>query len=304
MNSARLESLLKKVLGDYYKSGGDKEAIFHCPFCNHSKKKLNVNLISHAWHCWVCNAKGKSIWTLFRKLKVPESVTSKLDGIIPSKRPSINHKEGELVLLPAEYHRLDKVKNDPEYKNAVSYLKRRGVNKYDILRYNIGYCEEGPFSSMIIIPSYDSDGNLNFYSGRCYYEVDDILLHKNCDASKDVVGFENQINWEMPVVICEGGFDAIAIRINAIPLFGKMFREGLKNKIVRNRPPAIYLALDPDAFKDSIKAAKFFMDNGIKTYIVDLREGDPSEIGHRKFVELKEKAKELTFGKMIEYRLL
>lgn len=304
MSSARLESILKKVLGDYYKSGGGKEAIFGCPFCKHPKKKLNVNLENHNWHCWVCDAKGKSIWTLFRKIKVPESVTSKLDGIIVKKRPSVNHKHDELVLLPAEYQRLDRVKNDPEYKNAISYLKKRGLNKYDILRYNIGYCDEGPFSGMIIIPSYDSAGNLNFYSGRCYYDVDDILLHKNCDASKDIVGFENQINWNMPITICEGGFDAIAARINAIPLFGKILRDGLKYKIVRNRPPAIYLALDPDAFKDSVKAAKFFMDNGIKTYIVDLREGDPSQIGHKRFNELKGKAIELTFGKLIEYRLL
>ena len=52
------------------------------------------------------------------------------------------------------------------------------INKYrphipdhdDILKHNIGYCDEGKYSNRIIIPSYDSDGQLNFFVGRDFYK--------------------------------------------------------------------------------------------------------------------------------------
>jgi hypothetical protein len=44
-------------------------------------------------------------------------------------------------------------------------------------------------------------------------------MHLSSD--KNIIGFENMINWNVPIVLCEGAFDAIAIKRNAIPLFGK-----------------------------------------------------------------------------------
>ena len=48
----------------------------------------------------------------------------------------------------------------------------------------------------------------------------------------------------------------------------------------------IYIALDQDAKKDSIKLAKFLMDNGINVYRIDLKDEDPSKIGFKKFWKL------------------
>ena len=47
---------------------------YHCPFCNHKNPKLEVNLIpnkknENPWHCWVCDTKGKTLHTLFKRLK-------------------------------------------------------------------------------------------------------------------------------------------------------------------------------------------------------------------------------------------
>ena len=46
-------------------------------------------------------------------------------------------------------------------RHVPSYLYKR-LNDKDILKYNIGYCDEGVYSNRIIETSYDSDGQINF----------------------------------------------------------------------------------------------------------------------------------------------
>ena len=90
--------------------------------------------------------------------------------------------------------------SNPSISN-LSYLKRRGLTHEDILKYNIGYCESGLFSNRVIIPSYDENGQLNFFVGRDIY--DSPMKYKNSSTTKDVVGFELFVNWDEPIVLCE-----------------------------------------------------------------------------------------------------
>jgi hypothetical protein len=53
-------------------------------------------------------------------------------------------------------------------RHALAYLKKRNVTKQDILKYNIGYCDSGQYNNMIIIPSYDSTGRLNYFTARSF----------------------------------------------------------------------------------------------------------------------------------------
>ena len=48
------------------------ELLFYCPFCNHHRPKMSVNLDKNVFKCWVCDTKGKSIWRLVRKFGSPE----------------------------------------------------------------------------------------------------------------------------------------------------------------------------------------------------------------------------------------
>ena len=36
--------------------------------------------------------------------------------------------------------------------------------------------------------------------------------YKNPDVSRDIIPFELFINWDLPIILCEGLFDAIAIK--------------------------------------------------------------------------------------------
>ena len=68
-------------------------------------------------------------------------------------------------------------------------------------------------------------------------------------AGYNIIGFDMLCNFNIPVIICEGAFDAISIKRNAVPLFGKRISKSLYKELVRGRVKQIYLALDQDAIK-------------------------------------------------------
>ena len=257
---------------------------FKCPLCNHYKHKLEVDLSTQYWHCWVCNSKGRKLYTLFKKIGATVSQLADLNKYVDSYIP-IKEKVNEHVSLPNEFKLiLNGNKNNPEFRNAIMYLKNRGITRHDIVRYGIGYCESGPYEKMIIIPSYDTNGRLNFFTGRSYYK-DASFKHKNPKVSKDIIGFELFINWNKPITIVEGAFDAIAVKRNAIPLFGKIILDKLKKAIIEKSVKEIYIALDKDAHSKALDICQYFINNGIKVNLVELNDKDPSDLGYKDITE-------------------
>lgn len=307
----RLIALLESVLGVGKKTSGNNYA-FYSPFVEHYKPKLEINVGLNSsgknpWHCWVSDEKGKTIQSLFRKLKVSKSVWEEYNAIFSRKYKytNINDTLNDTIYevqLPKEYIPLWKPSNSIIRKHALNYLEGRGITPTEIVKYEIGYCEEGVYKHKIIVPSYDANGKLNYFVGRSFYDT--THKHKNPDVSKDVVGFEMFINWDLPIVICEGVYDAIAIRMNAIPLFGKSPQSELQMKILSKGVEKVYIVLDGDAFKNALKFAETLMSEDITVYLVELGDSDPSEMG---FEEINKKIKNtepLTFKKLMEYKLV
>ena len=305
MSKFSIITLLESVMGKGKINSNDNVA-FHCPFCHHNKKKMEVNIVTQYWHCWVCNAAGRKLAVLFRKLNVQREKISKLIKLLDDVeyRPTKTSTDTPVLHLPEGYRPLwDLDSTSPEYRNAVYYLKGRGIDIYDILRYRIGYCRKGPYSGKIIIPSYDENASLNYFVARAYYE-EDKWKHKNPPTSKDIVGFELHINWDMPIVLVEGAFDAIAIKRNAIPLFGKTISNTLKKRIVEKGVKQIYICLDQDAKKQALETAEYFMANGIDVYFVDLTSGDPSELGFEKIKRILEMTTKMSTEQLMEQKIL
>lgn len=305
MSKIILTNLLEDVLGKGKLNSNDNVA-FYCPFCNHKKKKLEVNLITQHFHCWICNTSGKKIISLFYKLNISRDKISKLISVL--EKTSVKLKKTstktDVISLPQEFKPLWIIDiNSPEYKNAIFYLKTRNVTIKDILKYRIGYCTAGEFKNKIIIPSYDENGSLNYFVARSFYK-DDTFKHKNPKVSKDIIGFELHINWNIPIILVEGAFDAIAIKRNAIPLFGKTISNTLKKRIIEKNVKEIYICLDNDAKKQSLETAEYFMSNGIDVYFVDLLEKDPSELGFEKVTKQIEMTDIITTTQLLEYKIL
>jgi len=300
-NSLILLNLIESVLGKSYPKARNNYA-FKCPNgCHHSKPKLEINLTTQQWACWICNDfKGKKLVNLFKKLKVPSEKIQELKSYIGDKTDLGEIQIQEKVELPKEFIPLLHGKG-LSYKQALNYLKSRRVTKNDILKYNIGYCEQGPYQNMIIIPSYDEKGILNYFFGRSFAK--DSSFKKNPEVSRNIIPFELFINWNVPIILCEGMFDAIAIKRNAIPLLGKNIQSELMKKIIQSNVQKIYIALDKDAVKASMSHCENLMNEGKEVYLVDLGKKDPSELGTEEFINLVQTTLPLTYEGLMNKKL-
>jgi DNA primase len=297
-------AVLNKLLGQSAKIRKGTDAVYFCPKCNHYKRKFEINIESGKYACWVCNFKGQSIKSLLRKLNAPHALYVEFGQIYDSPaRQTVTVEAPVACRLPDEYKSIFPSDNSIEYRHAINYLKTRNISILDILRYNIGYCREGLFKGRIIIPSYDASGELNFYCGRTFFSGD-AYKYKLCDSTKDIVGFELFLNYSEPLTIVEGPFDAIAVRHNCIPLFGKSLSATLKTALITNLPPRVNVVLDNDAIKDSIRICEFLMSNGIPTHFVKLEDKDPSILGFEKTWNLINESKKLEFQDLIKMKLI
>ena len=301
----RIINLLSRVIGNTGRRlKKSNEYMFWSPFISHHKPKLQINVQTQKWHCWVSNQGGHNLFQLFKKLKASKEHFDELVELVGDKKyvkRNTNKEDKKIVRLPNEFKPLWLDGNSIIRKHAIVYLKNRGITLVDVIRYGIGYCEEGLYANRIIVPSYSSDGELNYFVGRDIYEGG--MKYKNPPVSKDVIGLDLFINWNEPIVLCEGVFDAIAIRRNAIPLFGKTIPKSLMKKIYEKQVKQIYILLDSDAIMDSIKMTDSLMKNGIDVYYVNLSEEDPSDMGFKKVINLIKKTKQTSFSDLMRMKL-
>jgi DNA primase len=285
-------TILNDVLGPGTSMKNDEQA-HYCPFCHHHKKKMQINIQTQQWHCWVCDAKGKRINRLLRRLHVDSHKLRKLyeiygdDYVVYS-----NNTEDEKVelRLPSEFQSLliEPKGINPLFGKVKEYARKRGISEGDIKRYNIGYCDSGHYANRIIIPSYDRDNRLNYFIARSVFD-EEKFKYKNPPVSKNVIMFENQINWNEPITLVEGVFDAMAVKRNAIPLLGKFVPKTLNDSIYEKQVKSINILLDEDAQDQALKYTMQFQNQGINTKNIKPTDKDASDMG---FTEVNNKLKE------------
>lgn len=303
ISEQKLLALLQKVLGEG-KIVSKDEAMFVCPFSHHRKPKLAVNLSTQRWQSWIdTNAKGRSIFALFKRLQVPSNYFDELSRIVklPKSSQTQETKE-EYVSLPYEYKRLTETHTDFSYAKAMKYLKNRGIESYDIERYDIGYCDKGDYAGRIIVPSYDADNKLNYFLARDF-TGNAYLKYKNPPVSKDVVVFENQIDFSEPLILCEGVFDAMAIRRNAIALLGKNIPNKLKMRLIQHGVKEVSIVLDNDAFKNALHLSESLMNDNIKVRLVRMGSEDAADLGFKKVMEKIKSTDILDFSQLMQQKL-
>lgn len=304
MKEDQLVYLLESLLGKSKSARGGEEAVFSCPNCNHHKKKLTLNKYSQAYQCWVCGFKGRRVLQILKFIKAPYGAYETLKEIDAQYnfKDSKFEKPKNQLSLPENFIPLIEGKGLIRDK-AWRYLQSRGLSPQDVIKYNIGYVEEGLLSNFIIIPSYDKNGLLNYWVGRSF-DSQSYHKHKLPEVSKDIIGFEMLINFDLPVILCEGAFDAIALRRNAIPLFGKKISQNLYKELVKNKVKQVYLALDQDAILDSLKYAKELMNYGKEIFLVEMDGKDPSELGFEAMTKMLQNARPLTFQNLVHKKIL
>jgi len=252
-----LLDILYEILGEPEKVYDSKlQYGYNCPECGSEQRKgnLEVSLEKHLFHCWSCgdvngmkgplgklidnygNKKQKKVYKLLQpeefkpkevkkpKLKLPDSFTF--------------FKESSLVY--------------PVRKQAHNYLKNRGITDEIIEKYNIGFCDNGSHAGRIVVPSFNSSGNLNYYIARSWNPTTR-AKYKNPESSKDEIIFnEPLIDWNKDIFLVEGVFDSFFLD-NSIPMLGKHMSQLLFTTIYEKAKGNITIALDGDAFDNAVK---------------------------------------------------
>lgn len=296
---------IENILGKSHKRARDNHA-FHCPFCNHRKPKLEINMHTteegkNFWECWVCQTRGQSIRSLLKQLKTPKDQAAEILKYLP-KGSYIEYTGLSIVEIPKEFQPLYLASSESYVANMVKkYLYERGLTDNDFIKYSIGYATTGEFGGRVIIPSYSGSNQLNFFVARTY--DGSYFKYKNPEASKDIIFFENLINWEQPIILCEGVFDAMAIKRNAIPILGKSISTSLYKKIITSKVKDIYIALDTDAKVRALEIGEKFLNQGKRVFLIDLPDKDPSEMGFKAFTEYIQTAKELDLSSLMMHKL-
>jgi len=305
MSSQILLGFIENILGKSHKRARENYA-FTCPKCNHHKPKLEINFHTNEkgenpFECWVCGFKGRTIRSLLKQLQVPAEQAHEILKYI-GRGEERQYAPVKAVELPKEFQPIYNASTTSIIANKVrKYLYNRGFTDKDFIKYNIGYCNTGEYAGRIIVPSYNENNQLNFFVARTFEDA--YHKYRNPETSKDIIGFENLINWNMPIVLVEGVFDAIAVRRNAVPILGKSLSTALIKKIVSSELEDIYIALDKDAFKKALQYTEQFLNMGKKVYLIDMQDKDPSEMGFEKFTRYVQQAEEMDLGKLLRYKL-
>jgi len=288
--------IINDILGSSYKS--KDEHLYSCPFCNHHKKKLSINFSKNYWKCWVCDARGKNIYRIVRRFGTYDQRQKYLllDGRLDLTEfdnffAEINDEEiKQTISLPDEFVSLCNKRLPSSSRKALKYLNSRGITQKDIRNWKIGYSTGGKYGGRIIIPSYNWEGDANYFIARSF--LGDWRRYLNPPVGRDIVFNELYVDWDEEVVLVEGVFDAIIAGSNAIPILGSTLRENsrLFQQIVLNDTP-VYLALDKDVESKRNWIIKSFLRYDIELYIIDTSDyDDVGSMTREQFLEKKEKA--------------
>ena len=74
-------------------------------------------------------------------------------------------------------------------------------------------------------------------------------------------------------------------------------------KIIKSTVEKIYIALDNDALKKSLKFSERFINEGKEVHLIELEGKDPSEMGFTHFTNLIQKSIPLTEYALMEKKL-
>ena len=292
--------LLHSVLGRSKPSTKGNHA-FHCPFCKHHKPKLEIDPTTGFYNCWTCEpaTKGRNLVSLLKKLHADSAQISEMRSYFPDGKGEDQHKTYQVVTLPKEFQPLSKASTKLSYRQAKAYVSKRGISELDIVKYNIGYCESGKYPNSIIVPSYDKNGQLNYFISRSFEKDPGRKYNAPSCNKNELIGLEYYINWKVPVILCEGIFDAIALKRNAVPLFGKTIPKSLMMKLVESDVKTVYLALDNDALKEALNYSHQLLNLGKDVYLIELEGKDPSDLGFENVTKYLHTAKQLTFSGLL-----
>lgn len=263
-------AIIQNIFGDVNGYLQSEQLQVNCPRCQEreglsypdGKFNLEINTGKRMFRCWKCDEPkfSGSLGRLVRTFgsRVDYEMYKSYAGIFQDFVFDEEEKEYVQVKLPEEMISFSQMDvTNPEHFEAYNYLvNERKISRDIILRYRLGFCTTGKYAKRIIIPSFDANGEVNYFVGR-YYGTDPKIKKKipylNPHADKDVIIFnEGLVNWDSTVYLVEGAFEMLSFPVNIIPMLGKTLSTTLFLKLQELKPDVVVL-LDPDAYKNAVE---------------------------------------------------
>lgn len=313
---------IEKVFGDYKLSKHGLDIEVSCPVCaekgeNPEKKKLSIRLDTWWAHCWKCNYKNKTVFFLIKQYHpdfLDEYVSQFYGGVVPYfSEDEFETKEEAPVELPTGFTLLAEQFDSPKTilgMDVKKYLVSRGATLKDIWYFKYGFSLTDKNSKLrVIIPSYDSNGKLNYFTSRTIISSNTFRGKKYNDASTKktkIVFNEINIDWTKELTIVEGPFDLLKCNDNATCLLGSALEKEsrLFQKIVENETPVL-LALDNDAKEKQLNMAKDLTAYGIDVRLYDVPKqlNDVGQMTKESFINGIPKSRQYTIADDLKFRI-
>jgi DNA primase len=287
--------ILSEFLGEPRKHNEGKGQIaFDCPACaeekglygeTDGKGNLEVNYHRGIYKCWACystnNTKGGVSWLI--KKYGNKDILSRYNLV----KPDYRNDEGEKVevkhteSLPEGYNRLTPRNAYLEgYDESMEYLLDRGITQKIIDKYKIGFISKGKLANRVVIPSYDSNGNIVYWVTRAIYKWMKPKYVNSETPKDDIIFNESLINPNATIYLVEGPFDSIVVP-NCIPLLGLFVSDKLEYFLHTKTKANVVIILDGEARKEANEVYKLLNSHNLigRVRIIYLKEGmDMSKI--------------------------
>jgi hypothetical protein len=259
-------SIIQNIFNDVKGLNVSEQLQICCPRCQEElglshpdgKYNLEINTNKRLYRCWRCD-EPKFSGSLGRLIRMFGShsdyeMYKSYANILIDYNINEDEKEFVQVKLPNEMILFSQLEEgNPEHFEAYNYIiNERKISRDIILKYRLGFCITGKYAKRIIIPSYDKNGEINYFVSRTY-DPKEKRKYLNPIADKDKIIFnEGLVNWDSVVYIVEGAFEMLSFPVNIIPILGKTLSATLFLKLKELKPDVVIL-LDPDAHKNAIE---------------------------------------------------
>jgi hypothetical protein len=262
-------NIIANIFGEVHGLNVSEQLQVNCPRCAEElgypdgKFNLEINTANNKrkFRCWRCD-EPKFSGSLGRLIR---TFGTSFDYDLYKSYASIygndNYNFSEIeeieyapVILPKEMILFSQMNiENKQHFEAYNYLiNERKISRDIILKYRLGFCIIGKYAKRIIIPSYNNNGEINYFVARAY---DKTLKNKydNPKSDKDKIIFnEGLVNWDSTIFLVEGAFEMLSLPVNCIPMLGKTLSTTLFMKL-KELKPDIVIILDPDAYKNAVE---------------------------------------------------
>lgn len=270
---------------------------FDCPMCSQDKGmyggdgkgNLAINYEKGVYKCWACWERNNMHGTLLYLIKKYGNKQHLKDYLLIAPQIIKNRNTPEIkevqidVKLPESFRAFSKATEyHTKFSEAYTYVKGRGLNDKILHSYNIGYTCDGKHKNRIVIPSYDMNGELNYWVTRTFDKWGKFkYLNPETDVeAKDknhIIFNEGRINWDSTIYLVEGAFDHI-VTPNSIPLLGKFISDLLFQMLQTKAKGDIVIVLDGGAEERADTKVLYKRLNTVNLYnrikVVYLKDGE------------------------------